>query len=373
MKIKIKQSILIEHLNNVVKGLSNKNLIPVLNCIKIEVEDTGLYLTTTNNDISIKVFIAKKYINAIEKTGTIVVYGRFFHDIIRKLPNEIINIEEVLDNKLNIYTESTSFYLNCNNANDFPSLNFQTKQNNITISQQVLKNIINQTIYATSTNEDRPNITGLNIKIKEDKLTCTGTDSYRVSTKTINIPIPFEEEVDIIIPNKNLLELMKLLNDETETVELHIFNNSILFKFSTILFISRLINGNFPNVFNIIPKELKIKLKVNYNEFYKAIDRASLLSKEETKQTIKLEIKDNELIISSIIPEIGKVEEQIKLKEKATENLIISFSSKYMLDALKTLDSDFIIVYFNSYVTPIVIKTEEEENFIQLFQPIRTH
>lgn len=373
MNIKIEKEVLMEHLNNVVKGLSNKNLIPILNCIKIEVVSEGIYLTTTNNDISIKSFIKKDLVKEINREGTIVVFGRFFHDIIRKLPNQIINIEEVVDNKINIYTDCSSFYLNCNDQNDFPNLNFQEKSNPIILLNEVLRTIVNKTIYATSVSEERPNLTGLNIKISGNKLTCTATDSYRVATNTILLTTSVDENIDIIIPNKNISELIKLLADDTEKVELHIFNNSILFKFTNLLFVSRLINGSFPDVSNIIPDTSEIKIKVDYNDFYNAIDRASLLSKEESKQTIKLEISGNNLVISSIIPEIGKVEEKIKILNNNDKDLTISFSSRYMIDALKTVQNENIDLYFNNYISPILVKSDLEENFIQLFQPIRTH
>lgn len=373
MNIKIEQSILMDHLNHVIKGLSSKNLIPILNCIKIEVTNSGIELTTTNNDISIRSFIKKEEISDIVSTGTIVVFGRFFYEIIRKLPNEIISIEEVVDNKINIYTNCSSFYLNCNDQNDFPNLNFQQKQNPIVVSTDLLKNIVNKTLYATSTSEERPNLTGLNIKIVDNKLICTATDSYRVARKEVILPEKVDENVDIIIPNKNISELIRLLTDENETVEMHIFNNNVLFKFSTLLFISRLINGSFPDVSTIIPTDNEINIKVDYSDFYNAIDRASLLSKEESKQTIKLEILANDLIISSIIPEIGKVEEKMNILNNNDKNLTISFSSKYMLDTLKSLNNDTIDLFFNNYVTPIVVKSDVEEDFIQLFQPIRTH
>lgn len=373
MNIKIEQAILMDHLNHVIKGLSNKNLIPILNCIKIVVSKDGIELTTTNNDISIRSFIKKELVNNIISEGTIVVFGRFFYDIIRKLPNGIINIEEVVDNKINIYTEASSFYLNCNDQNDFPNLNFQEKSKPIIISSDILKTIVNKTLYATSLSEERPNLTGLNLRINANKLMCTATDSYRVARKEVTLKEEVDENIDIIIPSKNINELIKILGDEHENVELHIFNNNVLFKFSTMLFVSRLINGSFPDVSNIIPANSEIKIQVDYSDFYNAIDRASLLSKEESKQTIKLELIENELVISSIIPEIGKVEEKIHIKNQNDKNLIISFSSKYMTDALKTLNSDTIDLYFNNYMMPIVVKNDVEDDFIQLFQPIRTH
>lgn len=119
MKLEIKQTTLMEHLNYAIKGISNKNIIPVLNCIKFELLDEGLYLSSTDNDIAIKTFIDKKNIDKIIKNGEILVSGRFIYEIIKKLPNTLINIEEVMDNKIIITTSSSSFTLNCNNPGEF--------------------------------------------------------------------------------------------------------------------------------------------------------------------------------------------------------------------------------------------------------------
>ena len=122
MKIAIKQSILMEHLNYVIKGISNKNMIAILNCIKLELTNEGLYLMSTDNDIAIKTFIDKSQIDKMDKLGCIVVAGRFIYDIIKKLPNELINIEEVIYSQVYIYTENSSFHLNCNKVEEFPNL-----------------------------------------------------------------------------------------------------------------------------------------------------------------------------------------------------------------------------------------------------------
>ena len=142
MKLKIKQNILMEHLNYVIKGISSKNLIPILNCIKFDLTDDGLYLMSTDNEIAIKTFISKNKIEEIEKLGSIVVSGRYIYDIVRKLPNEIINIEEVVDNKITIFTNNSNFHLNCNNVNEFPSLDLEEHKNPIVLKQRVFKNIL---------------------------------------------------------------------------------------------------------------------------------------------------------------------------------------------------------------------------------------
>ena len=373
MRLKIKQPVLMEHLNYVIKGISNKNLIPILNCIKFDLTNDGLYLMSTDNEIAIKTFISKKDIESIDTCGKIVVSGRFIYEIIRKLPNEIINIEEVVDSKLSITTTSSSFQLNCNNVNDFPDLDLEDNKTPIILDQKLFKTIINQTIFATSNQESRPILTGINFHIEKDNLLCIATDSYRLAKKKITIKNPMEEVVDIVIPTKNISELLKLLNSDDEDIELHIFSNKIIFKFNDIVMMSRLINGTYPDTSKLIPNTFDMELKANLSNFYDAIDRASLLTNEADKNTIRLESNGNEITVSSNIPEIGNVEDKVIVENIKNRDIKIAFSSKYMMDALKAFGSSEVELLFNGEIKPIILKNPESDDLVQLILPIRTY
>jgi DNA polymerase III, beta subunit len=373
MKLKIKQNILMAHLNYAIKGISTKNLIPILNCIKFELNSEGLYLISTDNDIAIKTFIEKKHIEEIESQGEFVVSGRYIYDIIKKLPNTFINIEEVDDSRLYIYTDNSSFYLNCNKVSDFPGVDLENHKNPIIINQKVLKTIYNQTAFATSTQETRPILTGINLKIEKDIMECTATDSYRLAKKIIKLNEESKEDINVTIPTKNISELVKMFTNDEDSIELHIFNNKIVFKFNNIIMLSSLINGTYPDTSKLIPETFEISMTSNLNELYDAIDRASLLTNEAEKNTIKFESNKNEVIISSNIPEIGNVEEKINVDNEKKKDINISFSSKYMMDALKTLESLDVELLFNSEIKPIIIKSKDNDNLIQLILPIKTY
>lgn len=373
MKLKIQQKILMEHLNYAIKGISNKNLIPILNCIKFDLQNDGLYLMSTDNEIAIKTFIDKDKIDAIEETGEIVISGKYIYDIIRKMGNEVINIEEVIDSQILITTQTSSFKLNCNNVSEFPNIDLEFSKNPIIVNQQQFKKTINQTIFATSTQESRPVLTGINFKIKDNNLVCTATDSYRLACKEINLSNDKVEDVDIIVPARNIIEVVKLLNNDEENIEMHIFANKVIFNFNSITMMTRLINGNYPDTSKLIPEDFSLIIKVNLNNFYNAIDRASLLTNEEEKNIIKLETKDDFLIISSNIPEIGNVEEKVELLEKVDNNIKIAFSSKYMMDAIRVFEGKDIALKFNGEIKPIIIDDAEGSNLLQLILPIRTY
>lgn len=373
MKFSIKQKILLEHLNNVIRGISSKNLIPILNCIKFELTKEGLYLKSTDNEIAIKDFIPSKEIEKIEVNGEIVISGRYIYDIVRKLNNDIINIEEVIDSQVLITTETSSFKLNCNNVSEYPDVDLDFTAAPIVIDSEAFITTINQTIFSTSAQESRPILTGINFKINDNIMEVTATDSYRLSKKRIILENSINENVDIIIPSRNLSEIIKMISDHDSKIELHIFSNKVIFKIEDLIVMTRLINGNYPDTNKLIPDKFELKVKVNLDNFYNAIDRASLLTNAEEKNIIKLETKKDIMIISSNIPEIGNVEEKIKIEKNVSTDIKISFSSKFMMEAIKTFDSEEIELSFNGEIKPIIVNYVDNDDLIQLILPIRTY
>lgn len=372
MKIKIKQKVLLEHLNYSIKGISNKNLIPILNCIKFELSEEGLYLFSTDNEMAIKTFIDKDKIESIDEVGELVISGRYIYEIIRKLNDEVINIEEVIDSQVLITTQSSSFKLNCIDPREFPNLELEFVNEPIILNQKIFKNAISQIIFATSTQESRPVLTGVNFKINNNLLECTATDSYRLAKRKIKLDNNIQNNVDIIVPSKNLNEIIKMIIDDTKNIELHIFVNKIIFKFGSLIIMSRLINGTYPDTNKSIPDVFSLKIRTNLNKLYNAIDRASLLTNEEEKNIINLNTNGDIAYITSNIPEIGNVEEKIIINKNNNEEIKISFSSKYMMDAIKNFDCDDIEISFNGEIKPIIITAVDNDELIQLISPIRT-
>ena len=373
MKFTIKKEILLENLNYVSHAISTKNVIPVLAGIKFDLTDEGLYLVASDNEIDIKVFIDKKYIDNIEKTGSIVIQGKFLLEIVRKLPDGEINLEVIDGLKIMLYNKNSNFNLNGIDPDEFPNLNIEKSNKPIVLDKKVIKTMFNQTIYATSTQESRPILTGINFKIENDKMECVATDSYRLAKKIVDLDNTVDNLINIVVPGKNIGELSKILNDEDENVEIHIFSNKILFKFDNILFQSRLLNGTFPDTSRLIPQEFELEIKADLNEFYNVIDRVALLTTEKEKNVIKFETNGNEVIVSSNTPEIGNVEDRLSITKNNDKEIKIAFSSKFMMEALKTINSKDIRILLNSDVKPIILKTDDDENLIQLLLPIKTY
>ena len=373
MKFSIEKNILLENLTNVSHAVSSKNVIPVLGGIKFDLQEEGLELIASDNDIDIKVFIEKKYLDKIDKKGSIVIQGKYLLDIVRKLPDGIINIEVVDGLKIMIYNLKSNFNLNGIDPDEFPNLNIEKSNSPINLEKKVLKTMINQTIYATSTQESRPILTGLNFKIDADKLECIATDSYRLSKKTIKLEKNVENPINIVIPGKNIGELVKIINDDEEKIKIHIFTNKVLFEFDNILFQSRLLNDVFPNISRLIPDDFKLIIKADLNELFNVVDRAALLTSEKEKNVIKFETNGNILTVTSNTPEIGRVEEKLPIIKDKNEDIKIAFSAKHMMDALRTIDSKDVRILLNTEISPIILNTGDNDDLLHLLMPIKTY
>ncbi len=374
MKIKIKKDLLLENLNKVSRALSTKNLVPALSGIKFDLKKDGLTLTASDNDITIQAFIANndEDMENIEE-GSIIIQGKYILDIVRKIPDKMINLEVFDEMKVIISTENSEYNLNGINNKEYPNINLEFSKTPITINNKEFKDLVNQTAFAASTDEARLPLTGVNLKIVGNILECNCTDSYRLARKVINIISGDQSEYNIIIPSKNIIDVSKLLIDDNKEVELHIFNNKILFKYDNILFQSRLINGTYPNTSNLVPKESMLKLTVKVDDLYNVIDRVSVFTNDKEKNVVTLETNGNILTMKSSSAEIGRVEEKMMIKKDKEEDITISFSARYVMEALKVLDSEECEISFVGEVNPIILKANETDNLMQLVLPIRTY
>ena len=372
MKFTIDKNILLESLVNVVRAISPKNIIPILNGVKFQLNKEGLYLMASDSDLTIKSFIAAENIKSIDEEGSIIIQSKYIIDIIRKLPTDIINIEVIDGLKVRIYTENSQYNLNCLNTEDYPQINLEETKNPVIIKGDLFKNIIKQTIFAVSLQESRPLLTGLNIKIKDSLMEVVATDSYRLAKKSITLNYSYPENIEVTIPGKNINEFDKILNDDSD-VEIHLFSNKVLFKYKNIIFQTSLLNGNYPNTTNLIPKEFDIIINSSLNDFYSSIDRAALLTQSKEKNIVRMETNNNILNISSYASEIGRVEDKIEISKNTQKDIAISFSSKYMMDALKTFNEDELLILLNDDSSPIILKSVTDESLIQLILPIKTY
>ena len=375
MKFTIKKDLLLDALSKVSKAISTKNLIPVLAGIKFELKKKKLTLTASDNDITIQTTIESVNDDEfkIDSEGSIIIQGKYILDIVRKLPDQYINVEVIDELKILNYTENSEFNLNGISESEYPNVGLEESKKKININAGVLKSIVNQTAFATSNEESKPVLTGINFNIVGDILECNSTDSYRLARKIVKLEKASEENYNIVIPSHNLIEFTKILGDDSEEVEVHIFNNKVLFKNGNLKFESRLINGTYPNTANLLPDDSYLVVSTNLNDFYSVIDRVSILTSDKEKNIVTLETEGNTLTLKSSSAEIGRVEEKMSISKNNNEDIKISFSAKYMMEALKSFSTETVDLHFVGEVKPILIKSTEDETLTQLVLPIRTY
>lgn len=375
MKFTIKKELLLEALSKVSKAISTKNLIPVLAGVKFELKKKKLTLTASDNDITIQTTIDSTNEDEfkIENEGSIIIQGKYILDIVRKLPDEYINIEVIDELKILIYTENSEFNLNGISESEYPNVGLEESKKKVDMKAGIFKNIVYQTAFASSNEESKPVLTGINFNIVGDILECNSTDSYRLARKVIKLDKMSEENYNIVIPSHNILEFTKILGEDEDIVELHIFSNKILFKTGNLKFESRLINGTYPNTSNLLPDDSFLIVSTNLNAFYNVIDRVSILTSDKEKNIVTLETQGNTLVLKSSSVEIGRVEEKMQISKNNSEDIKISFSAKYMMEALKSFSTETVDLHFVGEIKPILIKSSEDESLTQLVLPIRTY
>lgn len=376
MKLRIKKILLLEGLYKVSKAISTKNLIQTLAGIKFELNKKGLTLTASNNDITIQHYLKlDKEEMEIEKEGTVVIQGRDILEIVRVISDEFINIELFDESKILVYTddENIKYDLNVISLSQYPNINLEKSDNYITMSTETLLELIRETAFAASDDDTRPVLTGINLDITKERLECVVTDSYRLTRKILNLAERVEENHNIIIPKKNIIDFTKIISNSEEEIKLHIFNDKILLENDNTLFQSRLIAGSYPQTSKSIPKEFNLVINVDRRGFYNIIEQASILNSDKDKNIVSLNIKKNDLFAQSISNEKGSAKMKMHIENESSEEINISFSARYMMEALNALSTDVVEISFVNEVKPIILKNMDDESLLQLILPIRTY
>ena len=377
MNLTIEREILLENLNTISRGLPVKSPMPILTGIKLYATDTDLFMTSSNTDISVEVTINDSSLNIIEP-GQTVVPGRFFIDIIRKINSKKVNLFLSEDKILIIKADRGEYKLHIMDPLDYPKMDFVSQENGLELPADLIKSIVRETVFATAQTEKKPILTGVNFNHNNGKLVITATDSFRLSQKIITIPE--YKNFNITIPAKSLDELVRSIDNYGENIKIYFSINRMLVVFKNVCFQTRLLDGNYPETSRLIPQEFPIVLKFNKDELAAAVERVSLLSprdsakdKEITYSIIKLSIKKDRIIeISTNNATIGDAKEElIPTSIEASNPITIGFSSRYLLDSLKSLLSTEISLNLSGEIRPFIIKGDNDANLTQLILPVR--
>ena len=375
MKFKINTKILSQNLNHVSRAISLKSPIPVLSGILFDVSKEGLTIIGSDSEVSIKINIpvSEDYLLDITNEGSIVLNSKYILDIVRKIDEDVISFE-ILDGEfIKISTTKSVFNLNGISSKEYPKIDMDETNTPILFEQQVFKTIIDQTVFAVSLNENRPILTGINFNINGDLLLVNSTDSYRLSHKRLKLEQAVDMAINIVIPGKSLNELSKMISG-TDQIAMHIYNNKVLFTFNNVVFQSRLLEGTYPDTSKLIPANFEFNVFAKSYELNSSIDRASLIARDRNKNVVKFSTASKtEAQITSNSPEIGKVVEDVVIDKDIENDFTISFSAKYMIEAIKSLKCEEIKISFNGDMKPFVITNIDDDSVIQLVLPVRTY
>ncbi len=359
-----KQEIL-EGISIVQKAITGKSTMPILEGIYIKTNEMESSLTLIGSDMDVSI---QTTVNAnIIEQGSIVIDAKIFGEIIRKLPNSTIKIETIENQVIRITCEKSVFDVVYMNTNEFPELPEINEDLKISVNQNILKNMIKGTSFAIAQDETRPILQGILFEVKNKNLNLVALDGYRLAIKSEFLDSDIE--IEVVIPGKTLNEVSKILEDVDDIVDITFTNNHILFNLEKTKIISRLLEGKFINYNSLLPQEHKLSVYVNRQELQNSIERASLMAKDGNTNLIKLDIQQDNLIISSN-SQLGKVREEISMKLQGDE-IQIAFNSRYLLDVLKNMEEDEVVLKMTSSISPCVIEEKNNENAKYLVLPVR--
>ena len=363
MKIVCQKSELLKSVNIVMKAVPSKTTMPVLECILIDASSKEIKFTTNDMELGIETIVNG---NILEK-GKIALDARLFSEIIRKLPENDVTIST--DNKLQalITCEKAQFTISGKEAEDYPYLPFVDKDNSICISQFTLKEVIKQTIFSIAQNENNRMMTGELFEIDGNVLKVVSLDGHRISIRKIELKENYEKK-KLVVPGKTLIEISKILSGETEDlVTIYFTKNHISFEFDQTVAVSRLIEGEYFRIEQMLSSDYETKLKINKKEFLDCIDRATLLIKENDKKPIIIGIDDTKMELK-INSQIGSMNEQIMI-EKEGKDIMIGFNPRFLIDALRVIDDETVTIYLVNPKAPCFIK-DDTESYIYLILPV---
>ena len=370
MKIVCEKEKLLKGINSVVKGVSSKTTMPILEGILIQTNDNNLKLTTYDLEIGIEYIMECD----IKEQGATVVNAIMFSEIIRRLPNTDISITVNEKNLLVIECEGSLYKLATMNPEEYPELPKINVDNSIEIEQNALKNMVRKTIFAVSLEENRPIFTGCLFEVNDNKLNVVAVDGFRLAWKSMYLNEK-SNQFSAVIPGKTLNEVNKIITDSFDKITIGIAKNQAVFEMENCKIVTRLLEGEFLNYQNVIPGTWETRIRINKYILQNCLERVSLISsssvEKEKKYPVKIKIEIGKVVLSCT-NQTGDAKEEIYIETEG-KSLEIGVNPKYFLDALKVIEDEEIFIEFGSNISPCIIKPVENtaQEYVYMILPIR--
>lgn len=363
MKIICSKSNLLHGVNIVSKAVPSRTTMAILECILIDASTNEIKLTANDMELGIETKIEGE----IAERGIIALDAKIFSEIVRKLPDNEVTIETDSSFKTIITCEKAKFNIIGKSGEDFSYLPYIERNQSIILSQFTLKEVIRQTIFSIADSDNNKLMTGELFEIKENQLKVVSLDGHRISIRNIELKENYDSH-KVVVPGKTLQEVSKILpGDVNEDVNIFFTDNHIVFEFDNTTVVSRLIEGEYFKIEQMLSSDYETKIKINKRELLSCIDRATLLVKEGDKKPIIMNVTDGnmELKINSFI---GSMNEDIDI-QKEGKDILIGFNPKFFIDALRVIDEEEVTLYMVNPKAPCFIK-DDEEKFIYLILPV---
>ena len=368
MKIVCEKDKILKAINSVTKAVASKTTMPILEGIFIQTNENQVKLTTYDLEIGIEYIIECD----VKEQGATVVNAIMFSEIIRKLPDTDIKIEINDKNLLVIECEGSLYKLATMNPDEFPELPQINIENSIEIEQNSLKEMIRKTIFAVSTEENRPIFTGCLFQISNNKLNVVAVDGFRLAWKSKFLQNKIND-FTAVIPGRTLNEVNKIILDSFDTIKIGVAKNQALFEMENCKVVTRLLDGEFLNYSSVIPENWETRIRVNRDILQNCFERVSLISsssiEKEKKYPVKVLVEIGKVTISCT-NQTGDAKEEIYIESEG-KNLEAGFNPKYFLDALRAIDDEEVFVDFGTGISPCVIRPVEEGDYTYMILPIR--
>lgn len=363
MKIVCSKSDLLKSVNIVMKAVPSKTTMPILECILIDASTNEIKLTSNDMELGIET----KVNGDILDKGIIALDAKIFSEIIRKLPENDIVIETDAKLQAIITCEKAKFNISGKSGEDFSYLPYVEKNDSIALSQFTLKEVIRQTIFSIAANENNKMMTGELFEINENELKVVSLDGHRISIRKIELKDTYGHK-KVVVPGKTLTEVSKILSGEVEDeVRLFFTNNHIVFEFDQTTVVSRLIEGEYFRIEQMLSSDYETKVEINKKELLDCIDRATLLVKESDKKPIIIQISDGSMELK-INSQIGSMDEEIDITKEG-KDILIGFNPRFLIDSLRVIDDESVTLYLVNPKAPCFIK-DEKETYIYLILPV---
>ena len=363
MKLVFTKSNLNKAVGIVMKAVPTRTTMNILECILIDATTNEIKFTGNDMELGIETIVEGEI---IEK-GKIAIDAKLFSEIVRKLPDNDITLTTDSNNNALITCEKSKFNIAGKSGDDFSYLPAIIKDKMITLSQFQLKEVINQTIFSIAINDNNKMMTGELFEVNEGTLKVVGLDGHRIAIRNIKLE-GRSDDVRVVIPGKNLQEISKILNADAESfVNIYFTNNHVLFEFDQTHVVSRLIEGDYFKISQMLSNDYETKVSINKKEFLDSIDRANLLIREGDKKPIIINIL-NGLLQVNVNSAIGALNEDIDI-DKEGKDIMIGFNPKFLMDALRVIDDENVTMYLVNHKSPCFIR-DKEENYIYLILPV---